>query len=122
MNLFLLPGPVCAGFCGARTNREIPGFFANRPWIAGFPRGSFEWPRRACEFFKARCLSVFRRSLEKPLSPRLLSNLFLGVGMIAALAGRNFEAYQSAGTDPGKVIGKAVALSFSEICPMKEAS
>jgi succinoglycan biosynthesis protein ExoM len=31
-----------------------------------------------------------------------LSNLFLGVGMIAALAGWSFEAYQSAAADPGK--------------------
>ena len=31
-----------------------------------------------------------------------LSNLFLGVGMMAALAGRNFQAYQSAGTDSPK--------------------
>jgi succinoglycan biosynthesis protein ExoM len=31
-----------------------------------------------------------------------LSNLFLGAGMIAALAGRNFEAYQSAAADAGK--------------------
>jgi succinoglycan biosynthesis protein ExoM len=31
-----------------------------------------------------------------------LSNLFLGVGMIAALAGWSFQSYQSAAADPGK--------------------
>jgi GT2 family glycosyltransferase len=40
--------------------------------------------------------------LGKAALAEALSNLFLGVGMIAALVGRNFQAYQSAGTNSGK--------------------
>jgi GT2 family glycosyltransferase len=45
------------------------------------------------------CLSLV---FGKAALARALSNLFLGVGMIAALAGQNFHSYQSAGTDPAK--------------------
>lgn len=56
------------------------------------------------------CGRILQGALSACLSPvfgkaalaQALSNLFLGVGMIAALAGRNFQAYQSAGTDPAK--------------------
>jgi succinoglycan biosynthesis protein ExoM len=56
------------------------------------------------------CGRILQGAMSACLSPvfgkaafaQALSNLFLGVGMIAALAGRNFQAYQSAGTDAGK--------------------
>lgn len=40
--------------------------------------------------------------LGKAALAQALANVFLGAGMIAALAGWNFQAYQSAGADPGK--------------------
>ena len=45
------------------------------------------------------CLSPL---LGKAALAEALSTLFLGAGMIAALAGKNFQAYQSAGTDSPK--------------------
>jgi glycosyltransferase involved in cell wall biosynthesis len=40
--------------------------------------------------------------LGKAALAQALFNLFLGAGMMAALAGRNFQAYESAGTDASK--------------------
>jgi GT2 family glycosyltransferase len=43
--------------------------------------------------------ACFSPVLGKAALAQALSNLFLGVGMLAAMAGRNFQAYHSAGTD-----------------------
>jgi len=128
---------ICAS--GAIVYEDVPASRANLHWLLrrAYQTGNC-WvlcessldrtlPTRIARIAKA-CGRILQGAISLCVSPvfgtaafvQALAKLFLGAGMIAALAGRNFQAYRSRGMDAPKE-SKGRAHSWVEDSPVKEA-